>query len=77
MLMDKVNKGGRPVSEPTSVRSIRLPDRLWKLVSDASEGNRSINEYIVSLMENELIKKKVLKKSERRSPVTSTKRKKS
>ena len=77
MSMDKVNKGGRPVSEPTSVRSIRLPDRLWKLVSDASEGNRSVNEYIVSLMENELIKKKVLKKSERRSPVTSTKRKKS
>ena len=77
MPMDKVNKGGRPVSEPTSVRSIRLPDRLWKLVSDASEGNRSVNEYIVSLMENELIKKKVLKKSERRSPVTSTKRKKS
>ena len=74
MLMDKVNKGGRPVSEPTSVRSIRLPDRLWKLVTEASEGNRSVNEYIVSLMENELIKKKVLKKSERRSPVTSTKR---
>ena len=74
MLMDKVNKGGRPVSEPTSVHSIRLPDRLWKLVSDASEGNRSINEYIISLMENDLIKKKVLKKSERRSPVTSTKR---
>ena len=74
MLMDKVNKGGRPVSEPTSVRSIRLPDRLWKLVSDASEGNRSINEYIVSLMENELIKKKFLKKSERRSPVTSKER---
>ena len=74
MLMDKVNKGGRPVSEPTSVRSIRLPDRLWKLVSDASEGNRSVNEYIVSLMENELIKKKVLKKSERRSPVTSKER---
>ena len=77
MPMDKVNKGGRPVSEPTSVRSIRLPDRLWKLVSDASEGNRSVNEYIVSLMENELIKKKFLKKSERRSSVTSTKRKKS
>ena len=74
MLMDKVNKGGRPVSEPTSVRSIRLPDRLWKLVSKASEGNRSVNEYIVSLMENELIKKKVLKKSERRSPVTSKER---
>ena len=72
--MDKVNKGGRPASEPTSVRSIRLPDRLWKLVSDASEGNRSVNEYFLSLVENDLIKKKDLKKSERRSPVTSTKR---
>ena len=72
MLMDKVNKGGRPVEEPSSVRSIRVPDRVWKLVSKVSEGNRSINEYIISLMENDLIKKKVLKKSERRSPVTST-----
>ena len=76
MLMDKVNKGGRPVSEPTSVRSIRIPDRLWKLVSKVSEGNRSINEYIISLMENDLLKKKVLKKSERRSPVTSKERSK-
>ena len=74
MLMDKVNKGGRPVEEPSSVRSIRVPDRVWKLVSKVSKGNRSINEYIISLMENDLIKKKVLKKSERRSPVTSTKR---
>jgi len=74
MLMDKVNKGGRPVSEPTSVRSIRLPDRLWKLVSDASKDNRSVNEYFLSLVENELIRKKILKKSSRRSPVTSTKR---
>ena len=74
MLMDKVIKGGRPVSEPTSVRSIRLPDRLWKLVSDASKDNRSVNEYFLSLVENELIRKKVLKKSSRRSPITSTKR---
>ena len=74
MLMDKVNKGGRPVEEPSSVRSIRVPDRVWKLVSKVSEGNRSINEYFLSLVENDLIKKKVLKKSERRSPVTSTKR---
>jgi len=66
--MDKVNKGGRPVEEPTSVRSIRVPDRVWKLVSKVSKDNRSINEYIISLMENDLIKKKVLKKSERRSP---------
>ena len=74
MLMDIVNKVGRPVSESTSVRSIRLPDRLWKLVGEVSKDNRSVNEYVLSLVENELIKKKVLKKSSRRSPVTSTKR---
>ena len=72
--MDKVNKVGRPVSEPTSVRSIRLPDRLWKLVTDASKGNRSINEYFLSIVEDELIKKRILEESSRRSPVTSTKR---
>ena len=74
MLMDIVNKVGRPVSESTSVRSIRLPDRLWKLVGEVSKDNRSVNEYVLSLVENELIKKRVLKKSSRRSPVTSTKR---
>ena len=74
MLMDKVNKVGRPVSEPTSVRSVRLPDRLWKLVSDVSKDNRSVNEYFLSLVENELIRKKILEKTSRRSPVTSTKR---
>ena len=74
MLMDKVNKVGRPVSEPTSVRSVRLPDRLWKLVSDISKDNRSVNEYFLSLVENELIRKKILEKTSRRSPVTSTKR---
>jgi hypothetical protein len=74
MLMDKVNKVGRPVSEPTSVRSVRLPDRLWKLVSDVSKDNRSVNEYFLSLVENELIRKKILEDASRRSPVTSTKR---
>ena len=74
MLMDIVNKVGRPVSESTSVRSIRLPDRLWKLVGEVSKDNRSVNEYVLSLVENELIRKKVLKKSSRRSPVTSKER---
>ena len=74
MLMDKVNKVGRPVSEPTSVRSVRLPDRLWKLVSDVSKDNRSVNEYFLSLVENELIRKKTLKNASRRSPVTSKER---
>ena len=74
MPMDKVNKGGRPKTEQSSVRSVRLPVRIWNLVYKASKDFRSVNEYVLSLVENDLIKKKVLKKSERRSPVTSTKR---
>ena len=74
MPMDKVNKGGRPVKEPSSVRSVRLPVRLWNLVYKASKDYRSVNEYFLSLVENDLIKKKVLKKSSRRSPVTSKER---
>ena len=73
MLMDIVNKGGRPVSEPTALRSVRLPVRLWKLVSDASKDNRSVNEYILSVLEDELIANKVLDSSLRRSPVTKSK----
>ena len=76
MPMDKVNKGGRPVREPSSLRSVRLPVRLWNLVYRASKDYRSVNEYFLSLVENDLIKKKVLKKSERRSPVTSKERSK-
>ena len=71
MIMDKVNKGGRPVREPSSLRSVRLPVRLWNKVYKTSKDFRSVNEYFLSLVENDLIKKKVLKKSERRSPVTS------
>jgi hypothetical protein len=74
MLMDKVNKGGRPKKEPSSTRSLRLPVRLWNMVYKESKNYRSVNEYLLSLLENDLIKKKALKKSERRSPVTSTKR---
>jgi len=72
MLMDKVNKGGRPKTEQSSVRSVRLPVRIWNKVYKASKEFRSVNEYLLSLVENDLIKKKDLKKSERRSPVTST-----
>ena len=71
MLMDKVNKGGRPKTEQSSVRSLRLPVRIWNKVYKASKDFRSVNEYFLSLVENDLIKKKDLKKSERRSPVTS------
>ena len=71
MLMDKVNKVGRPVREPSSLRSVRLPVRLWNKVYKTSKDYRSVNEYFLSLVESDLIKKKDLKKSERRSPVTS------
>ena len=76
MIMSEVNKGGRPREEPTNVRSIRLPNRVWKLVQKSSKGSRSVNEYIQTLIENDLIKRKMLKKSERKklSSKTSTKR---
>ena len=74
--MSEVNKGGRPREEPTNVRSVRLPNRVWKLVQKASKGSRSVNEYIQTLIENDLIKRKMLKKSERKklSSKASTKR---
>ena len=71
MLMDKVNKVGRPQVEQSSVRSVRLPVRIWNKVYGASKDFRSVNEYLLSLVEDDLIKKKDLKKSERRSPVTT------
>ena len=76
MSMSEVNQGGRPREEPTNVRSVRLPNRVWKLVQKASKGSRSVNEYIQTLIENDLIKRKMLKKSERKklSSKTSTKR---
>ena len=74
MLIDKVKKVGKPQVDKSSVRSVRLPVRIWNKVYKASKEFRSVNEYFLSLVESDLIKKKDLKKSERRSPVTSTKR---
>ena len=72
MTMSEVNKGGRPREEPTNVRSVRLPNRVWKLVQKASKGSRSVNEYIQTLIENDLIKRKMLKKSERKKLSSKT-----
>ena len=74
MLMDKVRKRGRPQVEQSSVRGVRFPVRIWSKVYGTSKDFRSVNEYLLSLVEDDLLKKKDLKKSERRSPVTSTKR---
>ena len=70
--MSEVNKGGRPREEPTNVRSVRLPNRVWKLVQKASKSSRSVNEYIQTLIENDLIKRKMLKKSERKKLSSKT-----
>ena len=67
--MDKVNKGGRPKEEQSNVRSVRLSYSVWNKVYKASKDFRSVNEYIQTLIEDDLIKRKMLKKSERRSPV--------
>ena len=77
MSMSEVNKGGRPREEPTNVRSIRLPNRVWKLVQKASKGSRSINEYLLSLIENDLIKRKMLKKSDRKRLSSKTSKERS
>ncbi len=74
MLMDKIKKKGRPEVEQSSVRGVRFPVRIWNKIYKASNDFRSVNEYLLSIVENDLIKKKDLKKSERRSPVTYTKR---
>ena len=68
MLMGKA-KRGRPQCEPTYLRSIRLPNRIWKMVEKQSHNNRSVNEYILSVLEDELIARKVLDSSLRKSPV--------
>jgi hypothetical protein len=72
MLMAKA-KRGRPICEPTNLRSVRLPNRIWKLVEKQSRKNRSVNEYILSVLEDELIANKVLDSSLRRSPVIKNK----
>ena len=56
--MNRVNKGGRPKEEPSSTRSLRLPVRLWNKVYKVSKDFRSVNEYFLSLVEDDLIKKK-------------------
>ena len=59
---------GQPKKEPTSVKSVRLPDRIWKLVSNESKKFRSVNQYILSLIEDKLIEEDNLDDSKRISP---------
>tara|TARA_B100001057_G_scaffold219762_1_gene220176 strand:+ start:778 stop:996 length:219 start_codon:yes stop_codon:yes gene_type:complete len=61
----KIDKG--------NIRHLKMPERLWKLVSKASKSSRSINDYIITLIENDLIKRKMLKKSERKKSFKNAK----
>ena len=70
--MSELNSSERTRIEPSNARSIRLPNRVWKLVQKASKGSRSVNEYIQTLIENDLIKRKMLKKSERKKISSKT-----
>ena len=74
VVSDMAKRGvGQPKKEPTSVRSVRLPDRIWKLVSKESKKFRSVNQYLLSLIEDKLIDGKKLNDSERISPTSQGK----
>jgi len=64
--MIKDNKSRKLEKEQSNFRSIRVSDKLWKLVKKASKGSGSTNEYLLSIIENDLIKRKMIKKSDRK-----------
>ena len=62
--MKKSEKNSQSKISVNNTRHLNMPERLWKLVSKASKSDRSVNDYIINLIENDLIKRKMLKKSE-------------
>ena len=64
--MKKSEKNSQSKISVNNIRHLKMPERLWKLVTKASKSDRSINDYIITLIENDLIKRKMLKKSERK-----------
>ena len=64
--MKKSEKNSETKISVINTRHLKMPERLWKLVTKASKSDRSINDYIISLIENDLIKRKMLKKSDRK-----------
>lgn len=54
---------GRPKKEPTRLRSIRLPERLWKLVDKSIKKDyRSVNALFRKLVEDHLSDNDLLEK---------------
>ena len=64
--MKKSERNSETKMSFSNTRHLKMPEKLWKLVTKASKSYRSINDYIISLIENDLIKRKMLKKSERK-----------
>ena len=62
----KIEKNSETKMLFSNIRHLKMPEKLLKLVTKASKSDRSINDYIISLIENDLIKRKMLKKSERK-----------
>ena len=58
----KIEKNSETKMSFSNIRHLKMPEKLWKLVTKASKSDRSINDYIISLIENDLIKRKMLKK---------------
>lgn len=71
VLMGKV---GRPKLEESSIKAVRMPVRLWRLLSKASKEYRTRNELIVRLVEDHLVKKGLLSDSKRKFPIESKKK---
>tara|TARA_B000000437_G_scaffold171223_1_gene127361 strand:+ start:512 stop:751 length:240 start_codon:yes stop_codon:yes gene_type:complete len=65
-MMKKSERNSETKMSFSNTRHLKMPEKLWKLVTKASKNDRSINDYIISLIENDLIKRKMLKKSERK-----------
>ena len=65
-MMKKSERNSETKISVSNTRHLKMPEKLWKLVTKASKSDRSINDYIISLIENDLIKRKMLKKSERK-----------
>ena len=62
----KIEKNSETKMSFSNIRHLKMPEKLWKLVTKASKSSRSVNNYIISLIEDDLIKRKMLKKSERK-----------
>ena len=67
-----MGKVGRPKVEDSSVKSIRLPNRLWKLIKESGKSYRSTNEFITRVIESHLINNGFLTERERKFPITNS-----